>query len=234
MNIQKSSFVESVGIPIQQIANTISQDGEITKDQEEYIDTIMPINKWKTLYNKHVVDPIKFNEAFNGDIISSGKLRFIKNWLAIDTQNVSIYLDAWASETAGYWQPGLYNYLANTTIEKNEFGIKQTNLMNRLFGFSFYKPASFIYYKISSIPILRLFFNISFSVYFLIAYILLVAVKRKPLFILPVIPLIVLWVTLLIAAPTFCEFRYMYAFHLMLPIICTWITITFNTRTPNS
>ena len=230
LNIQKSSFVESVGIPIQQIADVISKDGNITDDQKSYIDTIMPTEEWGKLYNKHTVDPIKFNKNFNGDVISSNKLVFIQNWLAIGVQNISVYLDAWVSETSGYWQPGVYNYLANSTIEDNTLSIKQSNLMSKVFGFSVYKPASFIYYKVSSAPILRLFFNISFSVYLILAYVVLATIKKKPSYILPITPLVILWVTLLIAAPTFCEFRYMYAFHLMLPVIVVWIIKTLNKK----
>lgn len=228
--IQKSSFVESVGIPIQQIAYTISNNGNISEDQKAYLEKILPLEDWKNSYNPKTVDTIKFHSNFNKAIIDANKTTFIHYWLTIGLQNIPKYLNAWASSTSGYWQPGIYNYLANNSITENPYQIRQTNLMHNIFGFSIYKPSSFIYYNINKMPVVRLIFNISFSVYVVIFYILLILFKKKPKYILPVVPLLVIWITLLIAAPTFCEFRYMFALHLMLPIIISWIIFALHKK----
>ena len=46
----KTPSEESLGIPIQQVAYTLSVDGEIKEEDKEFLDHILPIEDWKDSY----------------------------------------------------------------------------------------------------------------------------------------------------------------------------------------
>ena len=48
--------VESMGIPIQQVAYVLSTDGAVEEDELAFMEQIMPLENWKALYDPTVVD----------------------------------------------------------------------------------------------------------------------------------------------------------------------------------
>ena len=62
-------------------------------------------------------------------------------------------------------------------------------------------------------------FNMGFGAWLIITLCALRWIRRDRALITAYIPLIALWGTMLIAAPYFCEFRYLFPIHLLLPII---------------
>ena len=77
-------------------------------------------------------------------------------------------------------------------------------------------------------PLIQNLYSIAFMVWttFFCAFVL--ALKKRAKYIIVLLPLIAIWGTMMIAAPTFCEFRYMFSFHLALPFVVLLMFVEEN------
>lgn len=209
--IQKSEFAESVGIPIQQIGFTVKSNGRMTAEQEEFINQLLPIEKIKESYNPESPDNIKFHSDFNNQFLENNKGKFLKVWAEMLIPNFKSYVKAYLMQTIGYWHVGTTNWVCQFGIDENRFGIQSVQhawMQNKI------KTAvKGIYY----IPVVRDFFSISFMVWTTFFCCAVLILKKQAKYIMAFAPLLAVWATMMIAVPTFCEFRYMYSFHLILP-----------------
>lgn len=133
--------VESFGIPLQQIARVIAYDGEINESDKDFLNQIMPLERWKEVYKPEIVDPIKWDGEFSKDFFEAHKKEFLSVWMRCFVNNPKIYLEAWCLSTSGYWAPSLWSH--NTEFKINiiygnldaienwwiDFGIKTENLL---------------------------------------------------------------------------------------------------------
>ncbi|MFC0525286.1 DUF6020 family protein [Pontibacillus salicampi] len=135
---------EKLGIPQQQIANVLVQNGKITDEQKAYIHDIMPIEKWKEYYNPTYTDPIKFAKSYNSDVIfeEGDPSTFYKTWLSIVAENPYLATEAFLKQTSLVWQMHqrytdrheYYNF--RTTIQQpNDHGLQTEPKLNGLNGF---------------------------------------------------------------------------------------------------
>ena len=136
LNVHSASSSEVFGIPEQQIAAVIKENGNLTNDQKKYIEKIMPLENWAKNYMPGNVDYIKFDKSFNSDIIVNDKYNFIKTWIEICAQNPGITLEAYGDQTAIVWSVKGYTNWGSRIIAKNKFGLKQTVLSNTLTKFA--------------------------------------------------------------------------------------------------
>lgn len=212
--IEKSEFAESVGIPLQQIGYTVKYDGHMTAEQEEFINELLPIEKIKEVYNPESPDFIKFNSEFNNQLLEKNKGKFIKVWAEMLIPNFKSYVKAYLMQTVGYWHVRTTNWICQFGVnEGNQFGLQsarhvwmQSKIRNGVKS---------IYY----IPVVRDFFNIAFMVWTTFFCCAVLILKKQAKYIMAFAPLLAVWATMMIAVPTFCEFRYMYSFHLILPFV---------------
>lgn len=97
-------FKETVGIPLQQIAATIYYEGDITEEQLEFIDTIIPVEYIKENYNPYTSDVLKWQgPPFNDNFLNANKAEFLKTWAQILVKNKNIYVEAYLKNTHGFW-----------------------------------------------------------------------------------------------------------------------------------
>ncbi|MCL2514231.1 MAG: hypothetical protein FWF08_10035, partial [Oscillospiraceae bacterium] len=101
----------------------------------------------------------------------------------------------------------------------NSFGIENTDYIKKATGFDCQKIMGGGINGLRGAIIVNNIYSIAFSVWLVFFYALVMFLKKRCAFILPVTPLVALWGTMMIAAPTFCEFRYMFSFHLALPFL---------------
>lgn len=104
LNAVKSPPSEALSIPIQQVAATYRDNGNIPKTQRQYFDTIMPKSGWIAHYNPYLVDTIKFSNEFNKEVIDQDPKKFVKNWLTTLKHNPIIFVKAYATQVAAVWE----------------------------------------------------------------------------------------------------------------------------------
>lgn len=223
LGVEAGSFTEAVGVPLQQVAYTLREKGEVSAEQRAFLDRLMPTEKMASLYTPGTVDSIKFNEAYNWDELDANKSEFLKVWLSMLPKNFKLYTKAWLMETLGYFHVGttgsvVFNDISNPE-QVAELGITTDDRVAALTGLDL-KP---VIYRgttaLMKLPVLDNLFSLGAIFWFLIFCCLSWLRGKEWRRILAVLPLIGCWGTLMIAAPTYCEFRYLFALHLALPLL---------------
>ncbi|MGI6283009.1 DUF6020 family protein [Caproicibacterium sp. XB2] len=220
-NVAASPFAESVGIPLQQIGYTVANDGAVTVEQKAFLNQILPLDTMKKSYRPYIVNPIKFNSAFNNNFLESHKGEFIKVWAQMLRPNWKKYVKAYLMETVGYWHIGTANWIALYGAVDPEMcrmvGIVQPDAVSFAWSRGAVKNSLDCLQK--QIPVLSLILSIGFLFWAVLyaAFQMIIQKRRKKLLLL--VPLLLLWLTLMVATPTFCEFRYMFAFSVAFPLV---------------
>ena len=215
-------FKESVAIPLQQISAVVAKDGVITQSQMEFINNIMPLEKIKESYDSSYVDPIKWSIYFNDGFINDNKFEFIKVWFEILLNNFGIYVKAYLQQTLWFWIPMnhkdvlLVTWLGGVPQEwLTENGLIITPLLNgKILSIltKYYESAKLIPCE-------------GICIWFMFAMCLLrnLTLKDKKTLI-GFLPCILLWLTIMISAPTNAGTRYILPFMYGVPV---FVTMTF-------
>lgn len=219
LHVQSPSIAESFSVPIQQIGNTLAKGGTIREEDLEYLDGILPIDEWKASYDSSVSDPIKFNEQFNRSSLDQTSVEFLKVWFRGLIPNFRYYVEAYLDLMRGYWDISYIVNIDGTDVSTNTYGIERIDCLKQWTGFSMEPLLALLVLVMRKLPIVNILTNQ------LILFLLFLSVvllwlrrneKRKTILFYPVL---LLYLTLLIAAPVSSEFRYMLPFHFMLPIL---------------
>lgn len=228
--VAQSPFAESVGIPLQQIGYTVKNNGKITPEQSKFLDQLLPLDEMKRAYTPDTSNGIKFYKDFNDSFLEKNKGQFLKVWGEMLAPNAGKYLKSYIMETLGYWHVGTTDWVlcygVSPNLGESNDGIYMPNICNLA------KNRSSIEQTFNNlqnvIPILSWLVNIGFLFWTAAFSAMMLIIRKKGKVLLTYLPLLLLWGTLMVAAPTFCEFRYMFAFAIALPAL---IVFMFPTRT---
>ena len=110
-------FKETVGIPLQQIAATVYHDGEITQEQAQFIDQVIPLEFIKETYDPYTSVPLKWSGSpIDDDFLYEHKGEFLKVWAQMLIPNFEIYVKSCLQASYGFWSlgpaQGSYRYTA--------------------------------------------------------------------------------------------------------------------------
>ena len=207
-------FVESVGIPLQQMARVVEENGKIGEEEEEFLDNLMPMEKYLEYYNPYLVDPIKWAPEFNTDYLNANKEEFFKTWFSLLKSNFGIYVEQYLMGTYGFWHIGRdtpYEFV-KTEIAGNDWGIYQSQFFENKLGYFIQEELGNKYDFLPS----------GLFVWLLLYDIVLCWMKRKSLYILPLTGMIGNWLTLMIATPTAFGIRYIYILVIAVPLLLAY------------
>ena len=227
--VRKSGFAESVGIPLQQIAYSVTQNGSMTPEQEQFISNLLPLEEIKASYHPNFSDTIKFHPNFNNEYLEAHKGEFFQVWLGMLPSNFVSYIKAYCTQTLGYWHTGTTNWLIDRSVLENDLGIAQRDIIEQVTGIDGQAIYNSYFQCVTGCPGLKYWYNIAFAVWAVLFMGVTLLLRRQYSKILPLLPLVLLWGTMLIATPTFCEFRYMYSFHLSLPVLVVYLFLRDTT-----
>ncbi len=215
-------FREAVGIPIQQIAATVCNDGRINEEQYTFIGKMLPIEEFKKNYDPYNVDPIKYGEIeLDNEFLNTNRLQFIKVWTELLFKNFGIYVDAYLRTTYGFWS------FSNSTVKMRYTYIGAFADQSMYYDWMDSErivPKSILPSNLQSIiediySSLSFFFGAGVMAW---AILLLVAtLVRKQgwgIFIVG-LPAVLCWITLLISTPIAFQWRYALSFAYSLPIL---------------
>lgn len=72
MGVVPSEDVESVGIPLAQMARVAALDGDMSESDRSYMNELLPLDRYKEVYHPSIIDPLKWNDDFNSDHLKDG------------------------------------------------------------------------------------------------------------------------------------------------------------------
>lgn len=222
LKIPSSPFAESLGIPLQQVARVVAKDGSLTPEQAAYLNKLLPLDKMKAVYYPYSTDKVKFHKNFNNAFLEANKGAFFETWSSMLGPHLKEYVIAFLMETLGYWNPGTTNWVTTDAITSwgNDYGITPINLWQRFFGTNSKVYFDQLALDVQEFPLTTLTTNIGVMAWAAALLLFYIILRRKRWErVLPFLPLAALWLTTVIAAPTFCEFRYMFSFFTTLPFL---------------
>lgn len=208
----KTEFVESVGVPLQQMARVVVEEGEMSDEEKNFLYDLLPEEEYYKSYQPALVDSIKWNSKFDEQYLEDNKVNFIKTWFGLLKNNFSIYVDAYCLNTFGFWMPGVqtdYGYADRRIQEEdNVFNIHQIDLIKRFLGFPLreYLEGNMVFIGSGSLAWLML-----------IVMSLLICVKRRAAYVL--LPPLLNWLTYLVATPAAFGLRYVFILLLSVPLM---------------
>ena len=210
INYNQDTTVESLGVPLQQIAYLVYYNYDLSEEELEYIDKICPIHAIKENYNPCLFDALKgFTPEFNIKTIKDDKIFFFKNYLKMILKHPIGATKGFMLATAGFWAPNIASfdgYIQNYVWE-NDYGIEDDDYIQSRFGFTI---KNFIE-SMKSISSAVFLFCMFFAAFVAIFY------KRYKLLLL-LLPAFINWVTIIIATPLASSLRYVYILVLIIPI----------------
>lgn len=217
MGVVPSEAVESVGIPLAQMARVAALDGDMTESDRSYMDELLPLDRYKEVYRPSFIDPLKWNEDFNAERLEDG---FWTHWASMLSRNPSIFFEAWELQTFGFWAPNVkgadglpenflmgapYNLVADAEASA---GVAFRNLLAPL-GDSVDAVIGLNAWSISGAVV---FWLLMFSAALLVS-------RGRARLALPLLPFLLLYGTLFIASPIWYWPRYIVAAQFGLPIV---------------
>ena len=93
-----SEKVESLGIPLNQMARVVALDGDMSESDRAYMDELLPLEEYRSKYRPCCTDLLKWDANFNGAALDEG---FLAHWLSMLVRNPHVYFDAWVMQTLG-------------------------------------------------------------------------------------------------------------------------------------
>ncbi len=217
---------KSVSIPVQQIARVVATDGNITNEQMEMIEKILPKEIIKKNYRALIVDSVKWDSQFNEQYFEDHKSEYFKLWFELLIQNPGEYIRAYLLQTSGFWtfnvrgeeayaSPIIWETLNNKIQNKDLIADYTTNsFRNDFLAISYYSGGFFFWITCISMLIT---FRIS---------------EKK--FLLGYLPSILLWGTIMISTPMGSALRYVYLLVLVLPLNFVYPAIAKNLSSQNN
>ena len=215
LKADRTEFVESIGMPINQVAKVVLCENDLETDKIEMIQAVMPIEKIKESYNKRYSDHLKFNAAFNGSVIERDKKAFLKLWIKMFFRYPRDYIEAWLDLTIGYWYPGVEKGCISYDYNNRNVFYDQLNITNYSTS-EMYRH--FMSEDVRNSPIEAWLWSPGLAVLALLLLCYLCVIKKQFRKLYFFIPAIIGWISLLIATPSYCETRYIFWGFLMIPV----------------
>lgn len=217
LGIHKDSLTESISVPLQQIAATIYKDRPLTEEQSEFLFDLIPQQKWKETYCPCLSDDLKSALQPRADDLQSNFSEFLGIWAQLLPANLDVYVEAYLLQTHGFWAPGVWNgsyqdYFVGTQ-DIHDRGIVAVDWIERLTGL---EAASYLEYGTGFITSGTMVW-IMLGVFF---FCLAKPKGRRKADLLMLTPLLLCWLSLMLAVPIAHSYRYALALPIALPLLC--------------
>ncbi len=246
LDIAPQSFAESAAIPLQQTGYVIDThtDRELTdslsEEDSEILYSIMPYDRVRRIYELGYADSYKFDPEFDDEYFNEHKMDYLKTWAHLLPQYLPEYVLAYLAQTAGYWHYGETNTVATQGIwEENEVGIVRVDIIEKVTGVSLYGLIEKLMLGMRKAPILCILSSMAMEFYAVLLMMTFVLIRtdrsvcivsdasnnrtNRKRILVAFMPLLFLWISIMIATPAFCLFRYMFPFFILWPVIMYYI-----------
>ena len=213
-------YIESIGVPIQQIAYVVSTTEDLNPDIKERVTKIISIDNMKYLYKPMNVDKIKFSYSFDSYYIEDHKSEFWELYFKVLKKYPKECLTSFLYSNVGYWNyytvvfsvgsDSLIDFYDNLMVPiPAEDVTNNVDIIDNVFGFSLNRPLRYIARRINNSAI-------GFLCMFISIYILIKRDKLKWAIIY--MPCFLILIGLLLQAPiAYCS-RYIIITIFMMPL----------------
>lgn len=215
LHVAPTEKVESLGIPLNQMARVAALNGDMSDSDRTYMDSLLPLEQYKDKYRPTCTDMLKWDPKFNSEPLNNN---FWSHWISMMIRNPKVYFEAWEMQTFGYWTinvPAATQYTANihAGVPRNvnlQYGIGYDIASKNLLSLDSIRNA---------LPLSSYSISGGFVFWILFFACTILILNKRWQWILPVLPLLLLYGTLFIASPIWYWPRYIYTAQLALPVV---------------
>lgn len=127
--VAETEITESLSIPLQQMARVVKENGSLTLQESEYLETIMGMEAMRNAYHPVVSDNIK-KLAKNRGVLQENLGEFFRYYISIGLHNPGAYLRGYIDQTYGFYFPESTILVGGDEyIIPNEFGVYSIPLL---------------------------------------------------------------------------------------------------------
>ena len=208
LGVTQPDLIESLSIPSQQIARVIADDNDLSAEDKQLLDEIIEVDRISETYICYISDPIKdlVRQKNNQQYLSDHMGEYLDLYIKLGITYPESYIHAFIDQTRGYYNSGYDYWKWTSEVRKNDLGVVRTDrlpaLTQQIVSYANAYP---------DIPILNPFISIGLHVWMIIGCLYIGIINRDKDILMLTIPLLTIVATLLIAAPVYSEFRYVYS-----------------------
>lgn len=196
-------------ITAQQLARVAVDRTDLTDEEYERLNEVIDIEYIRKKYNPNVSD--RAMAAVNGNISSK---EYLKEWAYFGLKYPVQYVLAYKDQTIGYWYPDVQSWVYDDVIRENDFGLYKDSILPDTVREK-WTALEKIYLEV---PLYGLLWSIGFIVWITLLSMSITYIKKGIKEVFLYCPILGVWATLLVAAPAYAEFRYIYSMFLYLPL----------------
>ena len=217
IGVSSADTVESLSIPVQQIARVITEcEDKLTGEEWSMLNKLVYMRAVPVYYSEYISNPIKelVRETGDQEYLRDHALEYLKLYIRLGCRFPKQYFEAWVEQTKGYWNSGYNFWITAEGVGENNLGIFSSVRSGT--------AASLIAqyaYLFSSFEFLSLFQSIGFMVRLTAVLMFAAFAKGRKSAAFTAVPLLVNILSLLAAAPVFAEFRYSYGIFCLMPFL---------------
>lgn len=223
-NITNADFVESLSVPLQQVACVLVNGRELDENEQMLVDNLIDTTYIAELYEPTFADNIKeLVRAGHPEYLESHKKDYLMLYISLGLKYPGDYIDAYTGQVGGYWFPENIRTVADTEgICGNDIGVYSTPLI----GGKIVVKLKEILLKLGNlIPVYGVIWSVG-----TIFWILLLAMgyhiyRKKWDLLMALMPCFLLTMTIFIATPVSGNFRYVYYMVVLIPIMVASILV---------
>lgn len=209
---------EMLSVPMQQVSYVIEQGLPLTGEEYEAIEQVVPIEAIEELYDKRMPDYIKQDRTFSSEALSENLGELTAAWLDIIREYPAEATLAYLYLEGGYFYPDhVRPWIVHYPNHMRDYWSEElaNDALIPAFSWVMNFTPNEIYPKNDALGMLM---KPGYLVWvFTLACVLLLYVRKRR-YLLSLLPPLVLWLSLMIGAPT-SDVRYVYPMFLLLPYV---------------
>lgn len=101
LGIAKVGSNEGAGVLYNQMARVVVYHGVVSEHDEEYLDSMLPIDRYSTTYRPCCFDELKYAMQDNGAQFEIAQL--MPRWFSMFLSNPGLCFESWELQTFGFW-----------------------------------------------------------------------------------------------------------------------------------
>ncbi|MBD5458858.1 MAG: hypothetical protein HDR27_09860 [Lachnospiraceae bacterium] len=220
LQVEPPDTIEGLAMPTQHLACAYLKGGELTEEEIGMIKRVVPTERLEEAYNPYLFDPVKalIREEGNQQAIEEQKWDYFKLWFRVGLRNPLQYVVAEVRQTMGYWAYRVKDYqyvYGEYFMVDNPFGVTA----ERKF-FTYDDSLAMGRYLQNFQNFFNQVWSLGLNTWLMLFGLAYAAYERKNL--MPYVPSLMLFVTLLLATPVYNEFRYIYGMFITLPFLFSY------------
>lgn len=219
LDIEMQSFAEAASIPLQQIGYVLWEGESFSEEDMEFLEELMPVEKIKEVYTPGLSDPVKFNEEFDDAFFNENKGRFLEVWWNGCQDHFGSYVKAYLMQTSGYWHYGETNSVCTQGCTENDLGVEQIDVIRNITGISLEPLFEKLVLAGRKAPLVCILGSMAMQMWMVVLLILQYIRSKNAKQMIWLLPLVILWGTIMLATPASCLLRYLYSIFLLWPFM---------------